>query len=122
MLAEVLVMGSLAILQSLKDSVLGQADVKTIYGQPITAHDKTIVPVAKVMFAYGAGAGTGGMGNNHPRGEGGGGGGGVRAVPVGVFEVGSQGTRFVAITDRRKLAGVLLAGMAVGVWLGWRRV
>src|SRR5215467_5123950 len=71
MLAEVLVMGSLAILQSLKDSVLGQADVKAIYGQPIAAHDKTIVPVAKIMFAYGAGAGTGGMGNNNPRGEGG---------------------------------------------------
>ena len=68
-------MGSLALLQSLKESVLGQADVKAIYGAPITAHDKTIVPVAKVMFAYGAGAGTGGMGNNNPKGEGGGGGG-----------------------------------------------
>ena len=115
-------MGSLAILQSLKESILGQADVKAIYGQPITAHDKTIVPVAKIMFAYGAGAGTGGMGNDNPRGEGGGGGGGVRAVPVGVFEVGSQGTRFVSITDRRKLAGVLVAGVAVGMWLGWRRL
>src|SRR5215831_17297208 len=114
-------MGSLAILQSLKESVLGQADVKAIYGQPIAAHDKTIVPVAKIMFAYGAGAGTGGMGNNNPRGEGGGGGGGVRAVPVGVFEVGSQGARFVPVTDRRKLAGVLMAGMAVGMLLGWRR-
>src|SRR5215470_6192096 len=121
MLAEVLVMGSLAILQSLKDSVLGQADVKTIYGQPITAHDKTIVPVAKVMFAYGAGAGTGGMGDNNPRGEGGGGGGAVRAIPAGVFEVGSQGTRFVSVTDRKKLAGVLATGVAVGLWLGWRR-
>lgn len=114
-------MGSLAILQSLKESVLGQADVKAIYGQPITAHNKTIVPVAKVMFAYGAGAGTGGMGNNNPRGEGGGGGGAVRAIPVGVFEVGPQGTSFVSVTDRRKLAGVLAAGLAVGMWLGWRR-
>ena len=114
-------MGSLAILQSLKESVLGQADVKAIYGQPITAHEKTLVPVAKIMFAYGAGAGSGGMGNDNPRGEGGGGGGGVRAVPVGVFEVGPQGTRFVPITDLRKLAGALVAGMAVGMWLGWRR-
>lgn len=114
-------MGSLAILQSLKESVLGQADVKAIYGQPITAHDRTIVPVAKVMFAYGAGAGTGGMGDNNSRGEGGGGGGAVRAIPVGVFEVGSQGTRFVSITDRRKLAGVLITGVAIGMWLGWRR-
>jgi uncharacterized spore protein YtfJ len=114
-------MGSLAILQSLKESVLGQADVKAIYGQPITAHDKTIIPVAKVMFAYGAGAGTGGMGDNNPRGEGGAGGGAVRAIPVGVFEVGSQGTRFVSLTDRRKLASVLGAGVVIGMWLGWRR-
>lgn len=114
-------MGSLAILQSLKESVLGQADVKTIYGQPIIAQDKTIVPVAKVMFAYGAGAGTAGTGNDHPRGEGGGGGGVVRAIPMGVFEVGSQGTRFVSVTDRRKLASVLATGVVVGMWLGWRR-
>lgn len=114
-------MGSLSILQSLKESVLGQADVKAIYGQPITAHDKTIVPVAKVMFAYGAGAGTAGTGNDRSRGEGGGGGGAVRAIPVGVFEVGPQGTHFVATADQRKLAGALVTGMAVGMWLGWRR-
>jgi len=114
-------MGSLAILESLRESVLGQADVKTIYGQSITAHDKTIVPVAKVMFAYGAGAGTGGMGDNNPRGEGGGGCGAVRAIPVGVFEVGPEGTRFVSVTDRKKLAAVLATGVAVGLWLGWRR-
>ena len=114
-------MGSLAILQSLKESVLGQADVKAVYSQPITAQDKTIVPAAKIMFAYGAGAGTAGLRNENPRGEGGGGGGGVRAVPVGLFEVGSQGTRFVPITDRGKLADVLLGGVALGLWLGWRR-
>ena len=85
------------------------------------AQDKTIVPAAKVMFAYGAGAGTAGTGSDHPRGEGGGGGGAVRAIPVGVFEIGPQGTRFVSTTDRRKLASVLVAGMAVGMWLGWRR-
>ena len=114
-------MGSLALLQSLKESVLAQANVKAIYGEPITAHDKTIVPVAKIIYGYGAGAGTGGMGNDNPRGEGGGGGGVVRAVPVGVFEVGAQGTRFISVTDRRKLAAVLAAGMAFGLCLGWRR-
>ncbi len=37
-------MGSLALLQSLKESVLGQANVKVIYGEPISAHEKTIIP------------------------------------------------------------------------------
>jgi len=114
-------MSSLALLQSLKESILGQASVKAIYGEPISAHEKTIIPVAKIMYGYGAGAGTGGVGDTKARGEGGGGGGGVRAVPVGVIEVSSQQTRFIPITDRRKLAGVLLAGVGLGMWLGWRR-
>lgn len=114
-------MGSLALLQSLKESVLSQANVKTIYGEPISAHEKTIIPVAKIMYGYGAGAGTGGVGDTSARGEGGGGGGGVRAVPVGVIEVSNQQTRFVPITDRKKLTGALLAGIGVGMWLAWSR-
>src|SRR5258705_13605497 len=114
-------MGSLALLQSLKESILGQASVKAIYGEPISAHEKTIIPVAKITYGFGAGVGTGGVGDTKARGEGGGGGGGVRAVPVGVIEVSSQQTRFIPITDRRKLAGALLAGLGLGVWLGWRR-
>ena len=111
-------MGSLALLQSLK--VLGQANVKAIYGEPISAHEKTIIPVAKIMYGYGAGAGTGGMGDTS-RGEGGGGGGGVRAIPVGVIEVSHQQTRFIPITDRKKLTGAVLAGIGVGIWLAWSR-
>ncbi len=114
-------MGSLALLQSLKESILSQASVKTIYGEPISSHGKTIIPVAKIIYGYGAGAGTGGVGDTGARGEGGGGGGGMRAVPMGVIEVSNQPTRFVPITDRRKLAGALLVGIAFGVWLGWRR-
>src|ERR1700694_4773001 len=60
-------MASVALLQSLKESILGQASVKTIYGEPISAHGKTIIPVAKIMYGYGAGAGTGGVGG--PRGR-----------------------------------------------------
>jgi uncharacterized spore protein YtfJ len=114
-------MGSLALLQSLKESVLGQASVKAIYGEPISAHEKTIIPVAKIMYGYGAGAGTGGVGEKNTRGEGGGGGGGVRAVPIGVIEVSSQPTRFVPISDKRKLVGAVLAGIGFGMWWGWRR-
>jgi uncharacterized spore protein YtfJ len=114
-------MGSVALLQSLKEGILGQASVKTIYGDPVSAHGKTIIPVAKVMYGYGAGAGTGGVGDSSARGEGGGGGGGVRVVPLWVIEVSEQQTRFVPISDRRKLTGAALAGIALGIWLGWRR-
>jgi uncharacterized spore protein YtfJ len=108
-------MGSLALLQSLKESVLSQANVKTIYGEPIEAQGKTIIPVAKIVYGYGAGAGTGGVGDTSAKGEGGGGGGGVRAVPVGVIEVSDQPTRFVPISDRKKLGGAVLLGLALGM-------
>jgi uncharacterized spore protein YtfJ len=114
-------MSSLAFLQSLKESILSQASVKAIYGEPIAAQGKTVIPVAKIMYGYGAGAGTGGVGDTRARGEGGGGGGGVRAIPVGVIEISDQQTRFVPITDRKKLTGAILAGIGLGVWLGWRR-
>ena len=114
-------MSSLALLQSLKESILSQANVKAIYGEPIGAHGKTVIPVARIMYGYGAGAGTGGVGTSSARGEGGGGGGGVRAIPVGVIEVSDQQTRFVPITDRKRLAGAILAGIGLGMLLGWRR-
>lgn len=113
-------MSSLAILQSLKESIV-TANVKAVYGEPVAAQGKTIIPVAKIIYGYGAGAGTGGVGNSGTRGEGGGGGGGARAIPVGVVEVSNQQTRFVAISDRRKLAGAAVMGIGLGILLGWRR-
>jgi uncharacterized spore protein YtfJ len=114
-------MSVLTVLQSLKESILSQASVKAIYGEPVSAHGKTVIPVAKIIYGYGAGAGTGGVGETSARGEGGGGGGGVRAVPVGVIEISDRQTRFVPITDRKKLAGAVLAGIGFGMWLSWRR-
>src|SRR5215831_6899967 len=114
-------MSSLALLQSLKDTIITQANVKSVYGEPIAAQGKTIVPVAKIIYGYGAGAGTGGMGDSKARGEGGGGGGAARAIPVGVVEIADQQTRFVPISDRKKLTGAVAAGIALGLWLSWRR-
>jgi len=114
-------MGTFALLQSLKESILADANVKAIYGEPISAHEKTLIPVARIMYGYGARAGTGGIGEKNTRGEGGGGAGGVRAIPVGVIEVSNQQTRFVPITDRKKLTGAVLTGVGLGIWLGWRR-
>ena len=116
-------MSSLTLLQSLHENLSTRAQVKSVFGEPVTAGDKTIIPVAKIAYGFGAGAGTGtcGTGDTRPRGEGGGGGGGVRAIPIGVFEVGPRETRFVAIQDRKKLAATLLLGAALGLLFGRRR-
>lgn len=65
-------MSSVAILQSLKESIVA-ANVKAVYGEPVAAQGRTIIPVAKIIYGYGGGAGTGGVGSSG-RGEGGGGG------------------------------------------------
>lgn len=112
-------MSGLAILQSLKESIVA-ANVKAVYGEPIAAQGRTIISVAKIIYGYGGGGGTGGVGSDR-HGEGGGGGGAARAIPVGVVEVSNQGTRFVSISDRRKLAGAVAMGIGLGIWMGWRR-
>jgi uncharacterized spore protein YtfJ len=90
--------------------------VRTVYGEPIQAGDRTIVPVARVGFGFGGGGGS------HPRpgedgDEGGGGGGGGSTRPVGVVEITPAGTRFVPIHDRRALAGAFAVGVLVGLLL-----
>src|SRR5436305_10235665 len=115
-------MSSATMLQALHENLSSRAQVKSVFGEPVNAEGKTIIPVAKIAYAFGAGAGTGGVGDTRARGEGGGGGGGIRAVPVGVIEVtSSQATRFVPITDRKKLGAAAMVGVFLGVWLGWRR-
>jgi uncharacterized spore protein YtfJ len=111
-------MSSLAILQSLKENIL-TASVKSVYGDPITAGGKTIIPVARIIYGYGGGAGKDGGDNSGAR-EGGGGGGGARAIPVGFVEVSARQTRFVPISDRRKLTVTLAIGIGLGIWLSWR--
>ena len=113
-------MASLNLLQSLHDNLATRAQVKSVFGDPVTAEGKTIVPVAKVAYVFGAGSGTGGVGETSARGEGGGGGGAVRVIPVGAIEISSQPTRFVPISDRKKLGGAVLAGVVLG-WLLSRR-
>src|ERR1700674_2133546 len=89
-------MSSLTLLQSLHENLSSRAQVKSVFGEPITAGDKTIIPVAKIAYGFGGGTGSGGLEIKTARGGGGGGGGGVGGVPVGVFNVGPQGRHFSA--------------------------
>src|SRR5262249_45131389 len=115
-------MSSSTVLRSLHENLSSRGQVKSVFGEPISAEGKTIIPIAKIAYGFGAGAGTGGVGDTRARGEGGGGGGGIRAVPVGVIEVSAnQPTRVVPITDRKKLGAATIAGVMVGLWLGRRR-
>jgi uncharacterized spore protein YtfJ len=107
--------------QTIVERLQSSAHIKTVYGEPVVAAGKTIIPVAKVAYGFGGGGGTKKNGNGEDLQEGGGGGGGAAAIPVGVVEITEQQTRFIAFGEKKKLAGALLLGVAMGIWLGRKR-
>jgi len=110
-------------LQSLIERLQGRGGVATVYGEPIVAEGKTVIPCAKVAFGFGSGGGIrrGAPDEEEAGREGYGGGGGVACKPIGVVEVTPAGTRFIPIEDTRKLVGAVLAGVVVGFLIGRQR-
>src|SRR2546429_8611653 len=99
-------MSSLTLLQSLHENLAGRAQVKSVFGEPVTAGEKTIVPVAKIAYGFGAGAGTGGKGDTKTQGGGGGGGGGAGPTPKGGLEVCRKKTASLAPRSKRSSLGL----------------
>ena len=114
---------------SLVDRLQNSASVKTVYGEPIIAEGKTIIPVARIGYGFGFGGGGGEYTKNDADADeipgryegGGGGGGGAGAVPVGVLEITSEKTRYIRFGEERRLALVLLTGVVLGLWIAKRR-
>ncbi|GAB4401457.1 MAG: hypothetical protein OHK0053_24200 [Microscillaceae bacterium] len=105
--------------QTLGERIQGQAGTQKAFGTPIEVHDKVLLPVARVSFAFGGGAG---MVNaaNAPEGigQGGAGGGGAAVIaPLGVIEITKHETRFVPTDDWRKWSQVFVAGLMAGLVL-----
>jgi uncharacterized spore protein YtfJ len=117
--------GPVEILRTLGDRLQTSASVKSVFGDPITVGDKTVIPMARIR--YGLGAGGGGIshdssGADTPSGKsGGGGGGGVLATPKGVLEISPTETRFIAFADRKRLSIAVMGGFLFGMVFGWRR-
>src|SRR5215469_13821883 len=105
------------VLQSLAERLAGSASVKQVFGEPIQAAGKTIVPVARVRYALGGGGGGGEQMNaavDRPlAGGGGGGAGAVMASPMGALEISETGTRFIRFFDRVEIAKLCLGGAAL---------
>lgn len=104
-------------ISTLGEGVEKTANIRTVYGDPVSAEGKTIIPVAKIAYGFGGGSGTSEKGGE----EGQGGGAGFAAKPVGVVEITSAGTRFISFFDRRKIAFSALMGLFLGFWIGKRR-
>lgn len=114
-------------------SQFGQsASVKNVYGEPVQAGDKTIIPVAQIAFGLGGGYG---QGNNNKRpnlpadntngasnekedniGHGAGGGGGLYARPKGVYEITANSTRFIPANSTRQILMGIAIGFLIKAW------
>jgi uncharacterized spore protein YtfJ len=102
------------LLKSIAGPLQASAAAKNIFGDPVEAHGRTVIPVARVAYGFGGGSGRGSRDGHN--GEGGGGGGGVLAMPVGAIEITSSGTRFVPLRTPRQSIGAILLGIGLG-WL-----
>lgn len=100
-------------LESLSERLRSSANVETIYGKPIQAEGKTIIPVGRVAYGLGGGYGKAKGGQDEPVGEGGGG--GIKVSPVGVIEIHSDQTRFIPIHKTKTLALIaFFTGFVIG--------
>jgi uncharacterized spore protein YtfJ len=93
--------------------------IENVYGQPITAGETVIVPIASVAQAFGMGGGIGSDKQTEDKsdeGVGGGGAGVVRARPIAVAEIDAEGVRVHAVVDENRALAVSLAFAAWAVF------
>jgi len=115
-----------AEIQTLLDSFADmrkKANVNAVFGKPVTAEGRTVIPVAEIGYGFAMGFGQGPAAEEEEAveetveetGGGGGAGGGVKARPLAIVEVTPEGTWVKPIVDEQKvtLAGAMLAGWAV---------
>ena len=92
-----------------------RATAKTVFGEPLHANGRTVIPVARVQYGFGFGAGRDKEreeGEEETK-EGGGGGGGLSVRPIAVLEITDKETRMKPIIDVNRLA---LGAMLLVAW------
>lgn len=85
------------LVQDVVSQICGSSNVRSVFGEPVTRDEVTIIPVASVYAGFGAGAGLGG--GKKPRADAGKGagmgvGGGFIMQPLGVWEISKGQVRF----------------------------
>jgi uncharacterized spore protein YtfJ len=105
------------VLKSIGERFESSVTVKNVFGEAISAGERTVIPVARISYAFGGG---GGDHQGHAA-TGGGGGGRMAAVPVGAVEITPHGTQFIPFLDWRRLGSVAAISFAMGLLIGMRR-
>ena len=105
------------VISSLADRFSTAGKVQTVFGDPIEAHGRTVITVARVSYGIGAGGGGENKSQSDDAVGGAGGGGGINVSPVGVLEITDAGTRFIRFFDPTMAAGLVVGGIAIGFML-----
>ncbi len=116
-------MNPLTLLEEIFERIKSSATVETLFGEPRTVGDKTVIPVAKVTYGFGAGGGdapaasaeTNGFGTAQR--SGGGGGGAVHAQPAGFLVITPEEARFLPAVGWPHYLFGLAGGILVGLFL-----
>jgi len=105
------------LLHNLGERLATTASVKNVYGEPVSAGNRTVIPMASVRFGFGGGGGEAKGANER---AGGGGGGGLVATPCGALEITPEGTRFLTFPNYRVLGCAVAAGFFIGALVARR--
>jgi uncharacterized spore protein YtfJ len=105
------------IFQAIQD-MREKASVNAVYGEPVTAGDKTVIPMADIKYAFGLGYGEGPaqsdeQDESQAGSHGGGVGGGIAARPVAVLEITHDEVKIKPVIDEGR---IVLASLLTGVW------
>jgi uncharacterized spore protein YtfJ len=93
------------------------ARVNTVFGEPVTQGELTVVPVARARWGMGGGRGLRPVGEEGHGREGVGGGGGMRVDPVGIVVIRDDDAEFRPIPAETRW-GLLLGAAALGFLIG----
>jgi uncharacterized spore protein YtfJ len=107
-------------LRSLGDRLQVGTNMLNVYGDPVTAGGRTVIPIARVSYGFGAGGGAGESEEAGSERGGSGGGAGLSARPVGALEITEAGTRFIPFIDPSRLGIALTVGFLIGLTIGRR--
>jgi uncharacterized spore protein YtfJ len=103
-------------LRSLGDRLQAGASVRNVYGDPVEVGGRTVIPIARVSYGFGAG----GSEDRDAERSGRGGGAGISTRPVGALEITAAGTRFIPFIDPVRLGMALMVGFLIGLKIGSR--
>jgi len=123
------------MLRQVSDRIETSSSARAIFGEPVTQGGKTVIPVARLKYTYGAGGGSGEAPDMRmpaaervsglaavASGSGGGGGAMVSVVPVGYIEITPESTRFVSVEENQKMVRMAFWGGIIAWFLLMRQV